>query len=376
MAVKKTAKKNSSKKKTSAKTPKKKVNTNIVSSKKNNKKNKDEPPEIEPVHEIRKDYMLDFEVLIADNRSKRPHEYAMKEKEPKEKKDDPFLPGNEDKTPMEIGRIGSPQKWTMRWFENKYPLFNLTPVDQGPKKYDALFQSKPAKGFHEVIVATNQKDRNIEDFTPKQLESLLQVYGQEIQRHHDIQGIKYVLVFKNKGARAGTSIIHEHSQLIALPFVPPRVEEEISESSRYFRSRRRCVYCDVLQAEKKGPRFIYENKSFIVFAPYASRYNFETWIMSRMHKSSFQEFLPKDYEGLSDAILYVVKRLKNIGLHYNLVVHYEPLTKAYKEKFSGLHFHIEILPRRQTWAGLEIGGGLIVNDISPERAAHHLRGSK
>ena len=333
-------------------------------------------PDFEPIHEIRKDYLLDIEVLIADNRSKRPSDFETKEKEPKEKKDDPFLPGNESKTPPEIGRVGTLQKWTMRWFENKFPLLIMQPKDMGVKKYDALFQSKSARGFHEVIVGTNLKDRNIEDFTPKQIESLLQLYAQEIQRLHDQQGIKYVLAFKNKGRNAGTSIVHEHSQLIAMPLVPPRVEQEISESSRYFRSRRRCIYCDVLAAERKGPRFIYENKAFIVFAPYASRFNFETWIMSKMHKSSFQEFLPKDYEGLADAILFVVKKLRSLGLHYNLVVHYEPLTKTYKEKFSGLHFHIEILPRRQTWAGLEIGGGLIVNDVSPERAAQYFRGSK
>jgi UDPglucose--hexose-1-phosphate uridylyltransferase len=354
---------------------KERVNQKAAKAKKESSKDAHEN-EMEPVHEIRKDYILDFEVLIADNRSRRPSDFKMAEKEPKEKNDDPFLPGNESKTPPEIGRQGTAQKWTMRWFENKFPLFVPQPKDAGVKKYDALFQSKSAKGFHEVIVGTNQKDRNIEDFTPKQLETLLQVYASEIQRHHEQQGVKYVLVFKNKGARAGTSIVHEHSQLLALPFVPPRVEQEISESSRYFRSRKRCIYCDVLAAERKGPRFIYENKAFMVFAPYASRFNFETWIMSKMHKSSFQEFLPKDYEGLADAMLFVVKKLTAMGLHFNIVIHYEPLTKTYKEKFSGLHFHIEILPRRQTWAGLEIGGGLIVNDVSPERAAEYFRGSK
>jgi len=364
----------SPKKKTPAKSTG--TNTKAIKPKKESTTKQVTEDEMELVHELRRDYILDFEVLIADNRSKRPNDFKANDKEPKEKKDDPFLPGNELKTPPEIGRIGTQQKWSMRWFENKFPLFIQQPKDAGVKKYDALLQSKSAKGFHEVIVGTHLKDKNIEDFTPKQLEQLLQVYASEIQRHHEQQGIKYVLVFKNKGQKAGTSIVHEHSQLIALPFVPPRVEQEIGESSRYFRSRKRCIYCDVIAAERKSPRFIYENKAFMVIAPYASRFNFETWIMSKMHKSSFQEFLPKDYEGLADAILFIVKKLKNLGLHYNLVVHYEPLTKTYKEKFSGLHFHVEILPRRQTWAGLEIGGGLIVNDVSPERAAHYFRNSK
>lgn len=319
-------------------------------------------------NELRQDYLLEFKVLIANNRGKRPQDFASEEDYPSEPASDPFLEGNENHTTPEIGREGTENSWQIRWFENKFPLFDPKASSE-PVKYNPLLQSEPARGFHEVIVGTPKKDRQLWDFTPKQIEGLLRVYQKEIDRLQD-QGYKFVLIFKNQGSRAGTSIVHEHTQVVALPFVPPSIEEEISASGRYFRSRRRCAYCDVVKEERRvKERIAYENDTFVAICPYASRYNFEVQIFPKIHKSAFRELLPKDYEGLSDALAHVLKRLKKLKLNYNLEFHYEPLSKAYKEKNSGLHFHVEVLPRRQTWGGFELGSGILVNEVPPEMAA-------
>ena len=337
---------------------------------------------VKPVYglnEIRKDYLLDIEVLISENRTKRPEDFKNNIKIPKEKNDDPFLPGNEYKTPSETGRNGSDSKWTSRWFENKFPLFNPDPKER-KVKYNPLLQARDAKGFHEIIVGTPLKNKQAADFTQAQMEELIHVYADEIVRNQEMPGNKYVVLFKNEGQNAGTSIVHEHSQLIAMPFVPPRIEDEIQSSGRYFRARKRCVYCDVIKEETKGAgkneRIAYENKSIIAICPYASRYNFEVWLFPKFHKSSFKEFLPKDYADLADALLFILKRLKKLGLNYNYEIHYEPLTKSYKERDSGLHFHIEVLPRKQIWAGFELGSGILVNNVSPETAAKFYRNGK
>ncbi len=340
------------------------------------KKSKSKVKEAMPIYsnnEIREDYILGHKVLIAENRNLRPENFK-KTKNSKVGKDY-FAPGNESETPKEIGRIGTEKKWLIRWFENKFPLFNPN-VEEKKERYNPLYQSMPAKGFHEIIVGTPNKNKELEDFTPKQVEELLKVYASEIERLHSDKKIKYVLVFKNKGVNAGASINHEHTQIIALPFVPPRADEKMSSSNRYFRTRKKCIYCELMNEEKKTERFIFENKSFIVLAPYASRFNFEAHILPKAHKTSFKEFLPKDYEDLAEALLFVLKRLKKLNLDYNIVLYYEPQFKAYKEKNSGLHFHIEILPRRQVWAGFELGSGIIVNEVSPETAAKFYRTGK
>ena len=377
------SKKTNGKKKKGSAVSASKVKTKMKSSKsKAASATKSKKTDNKPVYgrnEIRKDYLLDFEVLIAENRNLRPEHFKNNVKKPKETNTSPFLPGNEDNTPPEIGRKGTDSKWTNRWFENKFPLFNPEP-EVLSKKYNPLLQSRDAKGFHEIIVGTPAKNKQAADFTQAQMEELLHTYSEEIIRHQEMSGTKYVVLFKNEGHDAGTSIIHEHSQLIAMPFVPPRIEEEIQAAGRYFRARKRCAYCDVIKEETKGTgkkeRIAYENKSIIAICPYASRYNFEVWLFPKFHKSSFKEFLPKDYADLADALLFVLKRLKKLGLNYNYELHYEPLTKSYKERASGLHFHIEVLPRRQIWAGFELGSGILVNSVSPETAAKFYRNGK
>jgi galactose-1-phosphate uridylyltransferase len=83
---------------------------------------------------------------------------------------------------------------------------------------------------------------------------------------------RYILLFKNKGAEAGASIDHPHSQLIAIPTVPKRVKEEIDGARAYFDFKERCVYCDMIKQEiTDGRRVIFENRGFLAFEPFASR---------------------------------------------------------------------------------------------------------
>jgi UDPglucose--hexose-1-phosphate uridylyltransferase len=55
-----------------------------------------------------------------------------------------------------------------------------------------------------------------------------------------------------------------------------------------------------------------------------------------------------------------------MDMPYNFYIHYAPKGKK-------LHMHIEITPRKATWAGFEMGSGIIVNAISPEEAAEYYR---
>ena len=80
-----------------------------------------------------------------------------------------------------------------------------------------------------------------------------------------------VIIFKNHGKRAGASLDHSHSQLVAIPFVPEYIRHKIAESQKYFGEYGRCVYCDILKHEAEAKkRIICENQKFIALAPYAS----------------------------------------------------------------------------------------------------------
>ncbi|MBI4385639.1 galactose-1-phosphate uridylyltransferase, partial [Candidatus Parcubacteria bacterium] len=45
-----------------------------------------------------------------------------------------------------------------------------------------------------------------------------------------------------------------------------------------------------------------------------------------------------------------------------------------EEDYRHYHWHLEIIPKTQVWAGFEIGTGIEISTISPEMAAAYLRG--
>ena len=73
-------------------------------------------------------------------------------------------------------------------------------------------------------------------------------------------GIRYVLIFENKGAVIGVTMPHPHGQIYSFPFIPPRLERELSAARAHQRRQGRCLYCDILKKERRdGRRIIAEN---------------------------------------------------------------------------------------------------------------------
>lgn len=307
--------------------------------------------------EFRKDYVLDRWVVISAGRAKRKHEYV--EKVQKKKGVCFFCPGNEEMTPPEIGRIAKGKSWLIRWFPNKFPAVQREGV---PEFLTDPYIHGDAFGSHEVVAETPDHDKQLWDLPVKHISQLLAVWASRVQDLEKNDGVKYVVVFKNHGEAAGCSLIHSHTQIATLDFVPPAVVEEARAAVKNCR----CAYCRIIRHERKSPRFIFENKGFIVLAPYASRFNYEVWIFSKKHLRTFADFAQDDYEQCAEALAGVLRKLKKLNLDYNFWLHYSP-------KGRDLHFHIEVAPRRAPWAGFEYSSGVIINAVPPEEAAKFYR---
>ncbi len=307
--------------------------------------------------ELRKDYILDQWVLITEKRGKRPHEF--KQAKPVIKEGICyFCPGNEDKTPPEIGRIGN-DKWLVRWFENKFPA-----VDQaghpGTKTDNRFYTYGDAYGHHTIIVETRDHNKQLCDLTVPEIVRVFDAYQNRIDELNQKYGVAYVNVFKNHGPMAGTSIVHSHSQVITTDIIPSRILAEALACSKFTS----CPYCDIIQREKDSERRCYENNSFVAFAPYASRYNFEIWIFPKQHARHLHE---TNLHDLADILKKVLTKLHELNVSYNYALHYAP-------KDHDLHFHIEVYPEIAVWGGFERGSNMIINAVPPEKAAQFYRG--
>lgn len=316
------------------------------------------------MNELRRNYVFDQWVIIAEGRGRRPHEFSGRKREKGDAAGCFFCPGSEGKTPPEIGRVEEKGRWIIRTFPNK---FAATASEWGRMK-SSLLSSMPAYGKHEVIVETPDHDKCLGDLPVKHIARLLDVYaGRIIENRRDMK-IKYVLVFKNHGAEAGTSLAHSHSQVISLPMVPSSVQDEVDASRRYMREKKRCVFCDIRKKEMKGGRRIVEDEHVAAFAPFASRFSFEAWIMPKRHVGSLELLDPKERLALAGTLKKLIAGL-NRSLNYppyNFYLHVAPG----KEDF---HFHLELCPRVSKWAGFELGSGFVINTMSPELAAKHYR---
>lgn len=316
--------------------------------------------------ELRKDYILDRWVIIATGRGKRPHEFRTEDNiyaDDKGPENCFFCPGNESMTPREIGRVGDGQGgWKLRWFANKFAAVDKR-GDPEVKTDNTYFTYSDAYGNHEVIVETPDHDRQLIDLSEDELAELFKVYARRIEELTNQPKTGYVCVFKNEGKKAGTSIVHSHSQLISLNIVPPEVRAKV-EASKRFDS---CPYCDIIRQEAKGHRHVHEDDNTVTFTPYASRFNFEVWIFPKSHYRTLIDFSDDELFDLAAAVKRVLRKIKELNANFNMVLYYAP-------KGEDLHFHIEILPRISTWAGFELGSGVTINVVSPEDAASFYKG--
>jgi len=309
--------------------------------------------------EIRKDYFLERYVYLAKDRKKRPKEF--KKIENIDEGICYFCPGNERLTPPEIGRIGTKDKWSIRWFPNKFAAVELKGQPEFRSK--TFYKHANAYGKHEIIAETSNHKHQIWDLSEKQIKQLLYVYKNRINSLSKLKNIKYVLIFKNHGRQGGTSLIHSHSQVTALSKIPTEVVEKIESIKKY----KGCAYCKVIDSEKKSKRKCFENKTFVAFIPYAPRFNYEIWIFPKRHVRKIEDLSDEEYSDWASILKKVLVKLKKLGASFNYYIHYSP------DK-SELHLQMCICPRIANWAGFELGSGEIINSVYPEDAAKFYSG--
>ena len=308
---------------------------------------------------IRKDYILDRWVYYATSRKKRPREFKSYDVK-NETKDCLFCPLNEKLTPPEIGRVESNGHWKIRWFLNKYPAVEK----RGSPRIISrkFFLEGSAYGIHEIIAETNHHKSQLADLPVEHIMELLDVFRVRIKELSKAKNVKYVQIFKNHGKDAGTSLIHSHTQVMALSRIPSLVKEEINATKKY----KKCPYCEIIRLESRSKRKIIETKNVIAFAPFASRFNYEAWLFVKRHKTRMEELNGAEIRDLASTLKKLLVKLKKINSSYNLFVHYSPGKED-------LHFHLELTPRLATWGGFEISTSAVINSVMPEDAARFYR---
>jgi UDPglucose--hexose-1-phosphate uridylyltransferase len=239
---------------------------------------------------------------------------------------------------------------------------------------EGMYDRITGYGAHEVIIESPDHEHTFADLAVEQVQEIIwAMRDRSVELHKDSQ-IKYSLIFKNWGSEAGASQEHPHCQIIALPIVPKRVQEELAGSRRYFDYKERCVFCDMVQQElKEQERVVVETDLFVSFMPFASRFPFETWIVPKEHTCFFNDIQKNQVQDLSRIMKTTFGLLKTAldDPAYNFVIHTTPFDGTGNTPYY--HWHIEIMPKLTRMAGFEWGSGFYINPTPPEQAARYLK---
>jgi UDPglucose--hexose-1-phosphate uridylyltransferase len=331
--------------------------------------------------ELRQDVTTKEWVILAPERGKRPQQQPRKksadiDNTPNWDSKCPFCPGNEKETPEEVYRIpagkDSPE-WAVRVVPNRFaaltPQGNTTRMEEGP-----FFRKMGGYGIHEVIIDSPSHNTPLAHLPYQQVEKVLRAYRSRYNALKKDRRLKHIIIFKNSGWAAGTSLVHPHSQLVATPIMAPYYHRKFDVAHEYYADLGRCLYCDLIawDLEKGNSRRVATTDDFLVIHPYASHVPYETWILPRLHHASFGLFptknLPELAKVVKDVAFCMYKGLDNPA--YNLIV---DSTTTDDEEDPYYHWHIRIIPRLTTIAGFEMGSGIYISTALPEETAGYMR---
>jgi UDPglucose--hexose-1-phosphate uridylyltransferase len=314
-------------------------------------------------------------VILSPERSKRPHDIARDTKDkpplPEHRDDCPFCKGNEGQSEPPVLVIPEKGDWQVRVVPNKYAALSR---DAGTaRSRDGAFLKADGFGLVEVVIEHPRHDLTVATMPDQDLAKVLRAYRERQVAMSNRHRINLVTIFRNHGARAGTSLEHPHSQIIATPIVPPHVRYPLEQAVMHFDENGSCVYCDMVAEELRfGGRIVVESDNFVAFCPYAARSPFEARIYPKRHSASFMTITDDEITELAPVMRELMARI-HFGLKnpdYNYIIRSAPVGD---HDTRYLHWYIVVIPKISTPAGFEIGSGIYINTVSPEDCAEFLR---
>jgi UDPglucose--hexose-1-phosphate uridylyltransferase len=287
----------------------------------------------------------------------------------------PLCPTQEGGFPTEVPETD----YDIAVFENRFP--SLMPVPEDPAVVGSdLYPVRPAQGVCEVVLYSRNHTSSLAQEPVEQIYELVRVWTDRFRELGELEFVKYVFIFENKGEAIGVTLHHPHGQIYAYPFIPPRVARELEQAKAHHQRTGRCLFCDVVSEEQReSRRIVAQNNSFIAMIPFFARWPYETHLYSTRHYQALTDMSTheqKDLAAMLKIVLVAFDKLFNISFPYMMVLHQRP---ADGQPYPYYHFHIEFYPPLRTanklkyLAGSETGAGMFINDSLPEEKAAELR---
>jgi len=320
--------------------------------------------------QIRRDWFSGRTSVIAKGRGARPHLFRQEVEQ--EQKACPFCRGNETMTPpaelvLRLPGDGQPQvlydeeardvkDWQVRSFPNLFPAFRPThvPSDQTDS---GLF----AYGYHMILVDSPSHGGDLDSFTDIELRAYLTGLRLIKDFHESDERIKCTSIFKNHGREAGASIPHPHTQIISSEFIPQSIRREFDLDEEIRRDEGRQAISKLLEEAEEAERVVFQNKHFTAFTPFAPISPYEFWIAPTEQDIDWKDE-DMEFGKVLRMMIHSMKKLLGQA-PYNFYLHLPPKDSL------GFRWHLECVPRVNTFAGYELGFETYIITQFPEESA-------
>ncbi len=269
----------------------------------------------------------------------------------------PFCPGHEADSERTVARWPKQGAWSVRVVGNKYPV-----VAQG---FDR------AEGVHEVVVEAREHDADLADYEPAHMARVVWAWRARVRALEADPTAAAVLLFRNRGRRAGSSQPHPHSQIVATSWVPAEVALRWRVALRHLAEEGETVHAAELRRELGSERVLQAGALMASFCPYAPSRAFEVRIAPLETRGGFAMATDEELAALASHLSEAAQRVRrNTSVEdYNLVLRQPPA----RETGPAAAWHLELLPRTGGDAGFELAGGEMIVVVTPEAAAARLR---
>ncbi|MBN1957901.1 MAG: galactose-1-phosphate uridylyltransferase [Desulfuromonadales bacterium] len=299
----------------------------------------------------------------------------------------PFCPGYESKTPSEIyahrpgGSARNQPGWQVRVIPNKVPALGIE--GELDNRAEGLYDRMNGIGAHELIIETPDHQTQLADLSIEQITEVLKAYRVRMLDLRNDSRFRYIFIFKNCRIGTASNIQHSHSQLIAVPLIPPLVATELDCCRDHYQRKERCLVCDLIRQERQAKeRIVKDDGNFLVYAPYASRFPFELMITPVAHQHDFATQTDQQLQSLAETLRDALQRIRKVlrDPPYSLILHSAPPMHSrwgrpdyWAMLPANYHWHIELAPKLTRMTGFEWGSGFHINPTAPEEAADFLR---
>lgn len=330
-------------------------------------------PEVANSSEMRKDPLTGRWVAYAAHRMNRTFLPPANE--------NPLAPSLSGQLPTEIPA----DDYDVVVFENRFPSFsrgaNIDSTDTLLTSTNPEIPRLAARARCEVICFTPEYDKHFRELSTQRVRTVIEAWAHRTEHLSQLEGVKAVFPFENRGEEIGVTLQHPHGQIYAYPFIPPRLEAILQSCRTYLGEHGRSLFDDLLTAEHAaGDRIIARGEHFTTLVPPAAKWPVEAMLIPHRDVADFTDLNDEEKGELATMYLDLLGRVDRFfegvdKLPYIAGWHQAPVGSP--AGIMRLHLSLFSLmrsPNRMKFlAGSESAMEVWVNDTTPEKIAERFR---